>query len=96
MRLKARILHWWRTYWSLGRRGERAAARLLRSQGYRVLARNARVPMGEADLVCLAPDGKTVVVVMNQSDAATPFYLWVNGDAASWTIEGHAIATLVF
>lgn len=42
------------------------------------------------------PDGKTVVVVMNQSDAATPFYLWVNGDAASWTIEGHAIATLVF
>lgn len=63
MRLKARILHWWRTYWSLGRRGERAAARLLRSQGYRVLARNARVPMGEADLVCLAPDGKTVVIV---------------------------------
>ena len=42
------------------------------------------------------PDGKTVVVVMNQSDAKTPFYLWVNGDAASWTIEPHAIATLVF
>ena len=42
------------------------------------------------------PDGKTVVIVMNQGDAKTPFYLWVNGDAASWTIEPHAIATLVF
>ncbi|MCC6282906.1 MAG: glycoside hydrolase family 30 protein [Saprospiraceae bacterium] len=44
----------------------------------------------------LNPDGKTVVVVMNQSDKATPFNLWVNGDAASWTIDAHAIATLVF
>jgi glucosylceramidase len=42
------------------------------------------------------PDGKTVVVIMNQGDTKTPFYLWVNGDAASWTIEPHAIETLVF
>lgn len=28
-----------------------------------MLARNVRVPMGEADLVCVAPDGRTVVVV---------------------------------
>lgn len=42
------------------------------------------------------PDGKTVVIVMNQGEAKTPFYLWVNGDAAQWTIEPHAIATLIF
>lgn len=48
---------------SVGRRGERAAARYLKARGYRVLASNARVPMGEADLVCLAPDRATVVIV---------------------------------
>ncbi|GMV26080.1 MAG: hypothetical protein AMXMBFR58_21110 [Phycisphaerae bacterium] len=52
-----------RVYGSLGRKGERAAARYLKARGYRVLSRNARVPMGEADLVCLAPDRSTVVIV---------------------------------
>ncbi|MBX3357141.1 MAG: YraN family protein [Phycisphaeraceae bacterium] len=47
----------------LGRAGERAAARLLRRSGYRILARNVRVPMGEADIVCVAPDRRTIVVV---------------------------------
>ena len=31
--------------------------------GWRVLARNVRLPMGEADIVALAPDGTTRVVV---------------------------------
>jgi len=48
---------------SLGRAGERAAARLLRRAGYRVLGRNIRLTVGEADLVCLAPDRRTIVVV---------------------------------
>jgi putative endonuclease len=48
---------------SLGRAGERAAARLLRARGFRVIARNVRVPMGEADLLCLAPDRATIVLV---------------------------------
>lgn len=39
------------------------AARYLRSNGWRILARNVRVPMGEADIVALAPDGLTRVVV---------------------------------
>lgn len=47
----------------LGARGERAAAWFLRRRGYRVLARNARLSVGEADIVCLAPDGRTIVVV---------------------------------
>lgn len=48
---------------SLGRLGEREAERLLRSQAYRVLARNAVCRVGEADLVCEAPDGRTIVIV---------------------------------
>lgn len=46
---------------SLGQRGEKAAARYLRRQGYRVLARNVRSKFGELDLVAL--DGRTIVFV---------------------------------
>jgi putative endonuclease len=55
---------------SLGRRGERAAARHLRRRGYRVLGRNVRLPGGEVDLVALAPDRRTVVVVEVKTRAA--------------------------
>ena len=44
-----------------GRDGEERAARFLESRGYRVLARNVRVPGGEIDAVCL--DGSTLVIV---------------------------------
>lgn len=47
----------------LGAAGERAAARLLRRGGYKVLGRNVRVRIGEADIVALDPDGRTIVVV---------------------------------
>jgi putative endonuclease len=47
----------------LGRRGERRAARHLRRQGYRVLERNVRVRPGEVDLICEAPDERTIVFV---------------------------------
>lgn len=47
----------------LGNRGEDAAARFLRRKKFRVLARNVRVEMGEADMLCLAPDRRTVVIV---------------------------------
>jgi putative endonuclease len=48
---------------SLGRAGERAAARFLRRSRYRVIGRNVRMAVGEADLVCIAPDRRTIVVV---------------------------------
>lgn len=41
-------------------------------------------------------DGKSVVIVMNQGGAATPYFLWINGKAASITARAHSIATLVF
>ncbi|MFG0305879.1 MAG: YraN family protein [Phycisphaerales bacterium JB040] len=47
----------------VGRRGERVAARHLRGLGYRVVERNVELGRGELDLVCLAPDGETIVVV---------------------------------
>ncbi|GAB5495793.1 MAG: hypothetical protein Phyf2KO_08730 [Phycisphaerales bacterium] len=48
---------------SVGARGEQTAAKWLKKQGYRVLGKNIRVGVGEADIVCLAPDKKTVVIV---------------------------------
>lgn len=48
---------------SLGRAGEKLAAAHLRRSGFRVLARNIIVAPGEADIVCLAPDRSTVVIV---------------------------------
>ncbi|CAN5836840.1 YraN family protein [soil metagenome] len=47
----------------LGRCGERAARRHLHALGYRTLGANLRVPMGEADLVCVAPCRRRVVLV---------------------------------
>lgn len=47
----------------LGARGEKAAAKMLRRAGYRIAGRNVKVAAGEADLVCIAPDKRTIVVV---------------------------------
>lgn len=47
----------------LGARGERLAARRLRKSGYRVIARNVRGGAGEIDIVCVAPDRRTIVFV---------------------------------
>ena len=46
---------------SKGRLGERKAEELLMARGYRVVARNVRLPGGEIDLVCL--DGPVLVFV---------------------------------
>jgi glucosylceramidase len=44
----------------------------------------------------LNPDGKVVVVVMNQSDKPTNYLLWVNGKAAETKAMAHSIMTLIF
>jgi len=46
---------------SLGQRGEDAAARFLRRLGYKIVARQSRLRIGELDIV--AVDGRTVVFV---------------------------------
>ena len=60
----------WLTRW-LGDRGERAAARYLRQQGFKILARQHSSRLGEIDLIAL--DGDCVVFVevkTRRSDAA--------------------------
>lgn len=57
---------------ALGLAGEETAARFLKRAGYRVLARNVKVPMGEADLVCESPDGATIVIVEVKSRRVSP------------------------
>jgi glucosylceramidase len=44
----------------------------------------------------LNPDGKVTVVVMNRSDQKTPYWLWLNGNAAEVNSLPHSIQTLVF
>ena len=53
-----------------GKAGEDRAAAFLSGRGYRVLARNVRVPGGEIDAVCM--DGPTLVIVeVKRRDTAT-------------------------
>ncbi|MBC7771908.1 MAG: YraN family protein [Pyrinomonadaceae bacterium] len=56
----------------LGPAGERAASRMLRKAGFRVLARNVHVRFGELDLLCLAPDRTTIVGVEVKSRRIHP------------------------
>lgn len=42
------------------------------------------------------PDGTVAVIVMNQGDTKTQYYLWINGKAAEATALPHSISTLVF
>jgi putative endonuclease len=46
----------------LGRDGERLARRHLRTLGYRILAKNARLRFGEADIVAESPDRRDIVI----------------------------------
>ena len=52
-----RWLNWLRSWWnrpkptSLGEWGEQQASRYLRQQGYRLVVRNYRCPVGEIDLI---------------------------------------------
>lgn len=71
-----------RTDRELGRAGENRAAHLLRRAGYRILERNVRVRFGEADLVCVDPDGVTIVVVEVKT----------RRPGASGSVQGAAVA----
>lgn len=42
------------------------------------------------------PDGSVVVVVMNQGDKDTEYYLWVNGNAVKTNAPAHSINTLIY
>jgi putative endonuclease len=76
-------LHWIKTLfrqlpqqpqkYALGQRGENAAAKFLRNEGYKIICRNFRCGVGEIDIV--ARDGKTLVfaeVKTRVDDEPTP------------------------
>jgi glucosylceramidase len=44
----------------------------------------------------LNPDGSTAVVVMNASEKAASYWLWIAGNAAELNAAPHSIQTLVF
>ncbi len=56
----------------VGRLGEKAAAGHLRRRRYTILERNTRTGKGELDLICLAPDRATIVVVEVKARALRP------------------------
>ncbi|HPG10160.1 MAG TPA: glycoside hydrolase family 30 protein [Chitinophagaceae bacterium] len=41
------------------------------------------------------PDGTTVIIVMNQGNIITPYFIWINGKAAEVTALPHSIATIL-
>jgi len=53
----------------IGDRGERAAVRFLRSQGYRILVRNWQNNIGEIDII--AQDGETLVFIEVKTRSST-------------------------
>lgn len=59
----------------LGNAGEREAARYLRRQGFQIIARRYRTPLGEIDLI--ARDGECIVFIevktRRSSEAGQPF-----------------------
>jgi putative endonuclease len=57
---------------TLGRRGERTAARHLRKHGFKLLARNVHLSAGEADLLMRDPDKVTLVIVEVKTRKITP------------------------
>jgi putative endonuclease len=65
------LVQWWRRRGATGPRGERIAAKHLKSQRYRILARNLRNRFGEVDLLAEAPDGRTIVIVEVKSRRLT-------------------------
>lgn len=58
-----RVLRWPGRNGGTGRRGEEVAAAFLKQHDYQVLATNLRNRFGEIDLLAVAPDRHTVVVV---------------------------------
>lgn len=66
-----------RTLWTadqaLGRRGEDLAHRYLKQHGYKIVARNWRLPSGDGEADLIAWDGETLVIVEVKTRASGAF-----------------------
>lgn len=54
----------------LGRKGEKAVAKYLKKQGYKILEKNYKTPFGEADLILLDGDETVFVEVKTRTGDA--------------------------
>ncbi len=63
----------WTPTLALGRRGEDLAHRFLRDQGYVIVARNYRLPSGDAEADLIAWEGETLVFVEVKSRERADF-----------------------
>ena len=71
--LFSQLRRWLSSNLSIGRRGERLAARWLKRHGYQILASNLRNRFGEVDLLAQGPDHRTLVFVEVKS-AVPPIF----------------------
>ncbi|MFL5738642.1 MAG: glycoside hydrolase family 30 protein [Flavisolibacter sp.] len=69
-------------------------SKFIRPGAKRIIASASRSPL--LTTAFKNPDGKIVVVVMNTSDKAMPFYLWVKGKAAQTSALSRSIMTMIF
>jgi len=72
--LPARLARRWRrrgAHHALGTRGEILAERALRAQGYRIIARNAKTPAGEVDLVAEHRKDRSIVIAEVKTRSVT-------------------------
>jgi putative endonuclease len=85
-----------------GKRGEGWAAWLLRLKGYRILARRARTPLGEIDIIARRGRVTAFIEVKTRDtrDAAmaavTPWQARRIRDACRWWIAGRPVRRLPF
>jgi putative endonuclease len=75
-----------------GRRGERLAALWLQGKGYRILARRARTPLGELDLV--ARRGRLIAIIEVKARPERDAAAWSIGEPARKRIGAAAQAWL--
>ena len=69
-------------------------SKFIQAGARRIIAASSRSPL--LSTAFKNPDGKVVVIVMNQSNDKITYNLWINGMAATVLALPHSIATLVF
>jgi glucosylceramidase len=68
-------------------------SKFIRPGAKRVISASSRSPL--LTTAFINPDGKLVIVVMNQTSMKIPYKLWIAGKAADVTAWPHSIATIV-
>ncbi len=82
-------LHYTNSYYYIGH-----FSKFIKPGAKRIAAASSRSQL--LSTAFLNEDGTTVVIVMNQTDKAADYYLWINGQSIELNAKAHSIATIVF